>query len=637
MSEIEFFTDYLKPGTVVIYAGAAPATHVLCLLDMFSDYEFVLIDPAPFSPRLIAAASCTTTRTRLTLINSFFTAELAAYYASLDVRKLFVCDIRSGDPKMPAFEESVAMDMAMQMGWHVQLGSEASMLKFRLPYAPGKTCYLDGTIFLPVWGPRTTTECRLVARKGCGTKIYDNTQYEELMSFFNHCIRGSVYPHPYTENSCGLDHCYDCAAEIYILSKYIRVMQPECIEYTAAQLSHRINRSLGDTLHCNRFSSEEKVIYNLRTQGITPSPYSAKLQLQKEFTIEKYLDLFLKCNTIYTEYGALQRALPVLSEEDMKRLAPGLNLTSYGNIMHEVKQLLHEVPFHYTILKISMMAQHAQLRQLRCEEGRSVQKFHEFPEALDGSRISRLESVEAYPMDVPDWRAYWRSVYDICVSNPKLVTRPLHYVASADIKHWILGEGQYTNLERNWKLSSATQTSPSKEFATFDGMHPSATFVEGTENDAENIVSKPCNVLFDASLTIVNQYLDLHILSNVGATKCGESVHPWSGRKYPIVGVPVPSGSFAVRGDYAAGESIHANAEKFMQLILADFTFAHYVTLHALNTIFVSNLEAATVAYEYLGHYVRVVGKAVVKPAVLSIPTLNEWKGENYFYFSDFI
>jgi hypothetical protein len=637
MSEIEFFTKFLEPGTVVVYAGAAPAKHVLCLLEMFSDYEFVLIDPAPFNARLIQAASSSKNRTKLTLINSLFTAELVAHYASLEARKLFICDIRSGDPSMPEFESVVAMDMSMQMGWHNQLKCEASMLKFRLPYAPGKTTYLDGDIYLPVWGPRTTTECRLVALKDCGVKEYDNQQYEEAMCFFNHCIRGSVYCHEYTENSCGLDHCYDCTAELHILTNYYKKIDPDSIKCQSADLSVRICRILGDKLFSNKFTPEEKKEFNRVTQGITPSPYSTKVLLNcSEFTFGQYVDIFLKCNTLYTEYGSLQRLLPVLTELDMCRLAPGLNNPTLIGIFHEIHQLLHGLTFHYTVLKLSMMVQHSQLRQLQLESGLSDTKLHEFPEEMSGCMISRYEQVAAYPMEVEEWRGHWRSMYDIKVSNPKLVTRPLRYIASKDVKDWIEGNGQYSIVTQNWKLSSVAQTSPSSS-SCFTGPFPRAIFVEGTDAEGDGFDTKPENVLFDKGLEIVNQYLDLQILANVGAMKRGESIHPWSGRKYPVIGTPVPSGSFKVAGDYAACELIHANAEKFMKLVLADFTFAHYVTLHALDTIFISNLEAATVAYEYLGHYNRLVGKPPVEPVTLKVPSLRNWKGENYLQFSEYV
>ena len=47
-------------------------------------------------------------------------------------------------------ERRVAQDMVDQMRWHRQLGPAKSMLKFRLPYQPGTTEYLDGELFLPV-------------------------------------------------------------------------------------------------------------------------------------------------------------------------------------------------------------------------------------------------------------------------------------------------------------------------------------------------------------------------------------------------------------------------------------------------------------------------------------------------------
>ena len=78
---------------------------------------------------------------------------------------LFISDVRSADPKVLGKEEverCVARDMESQMEWAIAMDPVASMLKFRLPYGAGKSKYLDGKIFLPVWGPQTTTETRLV-------------------------------------------------------------------------------------------------------------------------------------------------------------------------------------------------------------------------------------------------------------------------------------------------------------------------------------------------------------------------------------------------------------------------------------------------------------------------------------------
>jgi hypothetical protein len=37
------------------------------------------------------------------------------------------------------------------------------MLKFRLPWDKGNSEYLNGKIYLPIWGPQTTTEVRMCA------------------------------------------------------------------------------------------------------------------------------------------------------------------------------------------------------------------------------------------------------------------------------------------------------------------------------------------------------------------------------------------------------------------------------------------------------------------------------------------
>lgn len=87
-----------------------------------------------------------------------------------------------------------------------------SMLKFKLPYGPGflsrfdshsfspvwfvgKTSYLQGEILLPVWGPPTTTETRLVPDHLLPLREYDHVEYEEKMFYFNTVVRMTWYPH----------------------------------------------------------------------------------------------------------------------------------------------------------------------------------------------------------------------------------------------------------------------------------------------------------------------------------------------------------------------------------------------------------------------------------------------------------
>eukprot|EP00602_Paraphysomonas_sp_CaronLab_P007511 CAMPEP_0185020390 /NCGR_PEP_ID=MMETSP1103-20130426/2993_1 /TAXON_ID=36769 /ORGANISM="Paraphysomonas bandaiensis, Strain Caron Lab Isolate" /LENGTH=413 /DNA_ID=CAMNT_0027551259 /DNA_START=149 /DNA_END=1387 /DNA_ORIENTATION=- len=96
----------------------------------------------------------------------------------------------------------------------------ASMLKFRLPWTEGVTRYLDGKLFLPVWGPPTTTECRLVVTTHHEQRDYDHRQHWEQMFYFNTVARPSAYHHEYAGVDW-LDCCYDCAVEGKVLKEYI--------------------------------------------------------------------------------------------------------------------------------------------------------------------------------------------------------------------------------------------------------------------------------------------------------------------------------------------------------------------------------------------------------------------------------
>merc|ERR1719343_113345 len=93
-----------------------------------------------------------------------------------------------------------------------------AMLKFCLPYAAGKTEYLDGELFLPVWGPPTTTEARLVT-DGLAVRTYDHTEYEEQMFHFNTVTRVKRYRTPMVGE--GLCETFDSASEMKILGAYL--------------------------------------------------------------------------------------------------------------------------------------------------------------------------------------------------------------------------------------------------------------------------------------------------------------------------------------------------------------------------------------------------------------------------------
>jgi len=229
LSEIEFLTLYTEPDTkythflkkseqkyttTVVYAGAAPGTHTEYLASLFPMIKFVLVDPSNF----IAKSGA-----QIEIRQSFFTDEIAKEFADKP-NVLFISDIRSADWKVmneEEVEQTVENDQIMQMKWVLLMNPIASMLKFRLPWGSGTTQYLEGKIYLPIWGPQTTTETRLMVERGAKIIKYDHKKYEEQMFYFNVETRVNLYNRkPGLIESIGLCRCYDCSAEIHVIIEY---------------------------------------------------------------------------------------------------------------------------------------------------------------------------------------------------------------------------------------------------------------------------------------------------------------------------------------------------------------------------------------------------------------------------------
>lgn len=124
-------------------------------------------------------------------------------------------------------------DMRMQERWVHLMRPRAAMLKFCLPYNADKqpaVDYLDGQIYLPVWGPRTTSESRLFVTDPTSTRTYDTRDYDNAMWHFNVLTRVSLYPHSSchdhaSHRAMGYDCCYDCTAERFVLRGYLRRLE----------------------------------------------------------------------------------------------------------------------------------------------------------------------------------------------------------------------------------------------------------------------------------------------------------------------------------------------------------------------------------------------------------------------------
>jgi hypothetical protein len=244
LSEIEFLTLYAKPDKkwTVVYAGSAQGTHILYLSELFPNVTFHLYDPSKFDNNLVNYAK---THENIKIFNELFLNETCQQYKNKE-DVFFISDIRTvpsdtetmherdedGDTTSDAdeasaeFEKEVSKNMAWQKEWVEIMQPVASMLKFRLPYKPGKTKYLDGKIYFQVWAGKTSSEGRLISEKPYRIIEYDNTDYEQCMFRLNLCDRAMDMgdeiefrqPAPVINN-------YDVLAEEHILKEYIKTFK----------------------------------------------------------------------------------------------------------------------------------------------------------------------------------------------------------------------------------------------------------------------------------------------------------------------------------------------------------------------------------------------------------------------------
>ena len=214
LSEIELLTKYGDLAPTVVYIGAAMGRHLLTLHELFPKHKFILYDPNPFHEPLL-------THKAFEIHNDFFTDEDVKKYKKKPI--LFISDIRSqdnvDDPKK--FEESIVEDMARQRKWVEEIKPKASSLKFRLPFTPGVTEYLDGDVYIQSYPPKFSAECRLFVtdKQLKKTKKYNHTEHEQRMWYHNNIARTCGYEH--NIEYPGLDYCYDCASQLQIINEYL--------------------------------------------------------------------------------------------------------------------------------------------------------------------------------------------------------------------------------------------------------------------------------------------------------------------------------------------------------------------------------------------------------------------------------
>jgi len=316
-------------SNTVVYAGATPGSHIMKLSDMFPDHKFILYDPNDFDPKLrgkkyqgkieiVQDYFMDETAKKYSEEGVLFISDIrTANWQKMteeDVQnrvrqdniwmqswvlfmrpKKAMLKFKVPYPEKPKSEKEVE-------NWLRNHGVKDEVLavlrsnninpvklralsiedisQFNLPESDvttllenikelrklGCTDFLQGDIHLPIWGPVTTTETRLVTDADQPIVMYDHTDYEELMFHFNTITRMTYYPHDIpTTAKTGFDHCFDCRSEIWVLEQYLlrcRNISEDRVKEEIVNLKEEIVResiAISDVLGCDLYSYVHRV------------------------------------------------------------------------------------------------------------------------------------------------------------------------------------------------------------------------------------------------------------------------------------------------------------------------------------------------------------------------------------------
>jgi len=249
MSEVDFLSNYARTGDTIVYAGAAPGTHMPLLASLFPNLRFKLYDPRKFkySTRTPHAA-------RIKTYQQFFLDKDALSFAGRD-DVLFISDIRTGtdEVQFPS-EEAVRGDMNLQRRWVELMQPRAAMLKFRLTYGESPDYeYFDGDVRLQAWAPKFSSETRLIATRPYTLKMYSSAEYDDKLYFYNKIIRmWATYDHGVPLKLVpGLDYCPSCALEVLMWNTYLGASRatPARVATLMNRTAAALSRSLDSKSH----------------------------------------------------------------------------------------------------------------------------------------------------------------------------------------------------------------------------------------------------------------------------------------------------------------------------------------------------------------------------------------------------
>lgn len=241
LTEMEFLTKYAgEDKYIVVYAGAAPGSHLNFLASLFPNLEFVLIDEKEL---LIQPAK------NIRIRKEKFTNELARQYSGSSSNIIFICNIRTYRAQSDG-QNDVKEDMQNQLDWYGSLKPQFALLNFRLPRQSGKTSYLKGYQIIEPWTSKRPTECRLVVKKDARMIDYNHQDFEDNLLRFQNSIRVMYYKHSMDDvDNEGLDHCYDCRAEIFIIQEYLTKIQKLRGDHIVKNATAAMSRDISIQIH----------------------------------------------------------------------------------------------------------------------------------------------------------------------------------------------------------------------------------------------------------------------------------------------------------------------------------------------------------------------------------------------------
>jgi len=201
MAELFFLARYTKLDKVILlYVGAASGYHTHFMARLFPQYMFHLYDRSPFHKIFYEQPL-----PNIKIYKEYFTHEHAFRYKKMNANILYMCDMRDldiavvrkdkkNDTKalVSDIDNIIMKDMEDQMEWAEIMNPIASYLKLRLPYDGTDYKYFDGTIYLQPFSP-FSTEMRIYVTDHTKKKIYNCSEVDEKLAYFNHHTRQNTF------------------------------------------------------------------------------------------------------------------------------------------------------------------------------------------------------------------------------------------------------------------------------------------------------------------------------------------------------------------------------------------------------------------------------------------------------------